>query len=212
MAFKGQTTKWEPLTLSHTSRAILTVHKFMTRLLEELCPDRRVKAELWNSLSLEQILERYKKTMDYAKLPLHIERSGALMTLNHNFNSALQEGRSDRLRERMRAVGVQETKKKAFQGITGQFWTVLDAQLQHLAENKSNTDQVCEDSSWLSGGEGPDWYWGGGVKSEISLRGVDERGTLIVILFIGRRGSRSIDLPGSTLYCLPCFVRSGLWN
>lgn len=94
--FQDQTSKWAGLTEGYISDAISSVHKFIDALLSALCSDEQVKLNLWTFM-LDELIGRYKKTMEHVKFVVRTEREGTLLTLNNNFNKNLQKARMERL-------------------------------------------------------------------------------------------------------------------
>ncbi|KAK8087417.1 interferon-induced GTP-binding protein Mx2 [Apiospora phragmitis] len=136
-AFAEQTEKWEPLVLSHTSRAIMMVHDYIYQLLTQLCPEKQVREQLWDSLLMGKLREEYQRAMDHAHFLLGIERGGRPTTFNHYFNATLQQKRGDRMVEAL------ESKVRHFTETTKGAVYIED--IKRHAQNKNNKDQVCED-------------------------------------------------------------------
>jgi hypothetical protein len=99
--FQEQTSKWAGLTEAYISDAISSVHKFIDALLSALCSDEQVKLNLWTFM-LEELIRRYKKTMEHVKFVVRTEREGELLTLNNNFNKNLQKARMERFMTNVR--------------------------------------------------------------------------------------------------------------
>ncbi|KAK7947829.1 uncharacterized protein PG986_008715 [Apiospora aurea] len=78
--FEEQTEKWEPLVLSHISKAIVLVHDYTFELLAKLCPEEQL---------------------------LGIERGGRPATFNHSFNGTLQRKRGERMVEALDELTVE---------------------------------------------------------------------------------------------------------
>ncbi|CAJ2505893.1 Uu.00g000230.m01.CDS01 [Anthostomella pinea] len=133
--FVDQTEKWEPLVLSHTSKAFATVHHYIYTLLASICPEPHVQDQVWNFL-LDLLAPTYRRAMDHARFLLRIERGGRPTTFNHYFSSVLQEKRSGSLRDALKKH------RKEFRDGKG---TYIDFDhVENYAENKSNTQKVCE--------------------------------------------------------------------
>ncbi len=94
--FQEQSKKWDGLALAYISDVIRAVHSFLKDLLSALCPDVRVRSNLWASIS-DELLERYKKAISHTHFLLGVERNGTLLTTNHYFNDNLQKARVERL-------------------------------------------------------------------------------------------------------------------
>jgi hypothetical protein len=95
--FQEQSNNWEGLAMTYISNVISSVHRFCDILLKLLCTEDRVRAALWSRL-VDDLLRRYKRTVDHVKFILHTERAGTLLTTNHHFSENLEKARSDRLR------------------------------------------------------------------------------------------------------------------
>ncbi|KAK8038425.1 interferon-induced GTP-binding protein Mx2 [Apiospora phragmitis] len=135
--FQEQSEKWEPLVLSHTSRAIALVHDYIFQLLTKLCPENQVKENLWNILIVDKLRDAYRRAMDHARFLLAIERGGRPSTFNHYFNSNLQKQRSNRMCEALKTMAV------CFTGNSNEYVPV--SKISQYADNKANGEQVCED-------------------------------------------------------------------
>lgn len=103
--FKEQTKKWKPITLSYMNNVIRTVHRFIVKVIGEVCPDSRVRDELWNGFILEELQKSYREAMKEAKFLLALESNSTPLTLNHYFNSNLQKAQSERLVSAIEKVG-----------------------------------------------------------------------------------------------------------
>ncbi|KAI2464835.1 interferon-induced GTP-binding protein Mx2 [Annulohypoxylon bovei var. microspora] len=134
--FEEQSEKWAPLVLSHTSKAIVLVHDYIFQLLTKLCPDNKVKNQLWNSLLLDKLQDGYRRAMSHARFLLAIERRGRPSTFNHKFATNLQNRRNHRISESLEDIAVDMSKG-----------------CKHVPLNKigqrnaaaGNSQQVCED-------------------------------------------------------------------
>jgi Dynamin GTPase effector domain len=104
--FEEQSTKWEPLVLSHTSRAIAVVHDYIHLLLTEVCQEKQVRDQLFDSLLLEKLRKVYCRAMNHARFLLRIEREGRPVTYNHYFNANLQKKRNERMCQSLKSMGV----------------------------------------------------------------------------------------------------------
>ncbi|KAK8133472.1 hypothetical protein PG984_005484 [Apiospora sp. TS-2023a] len=136
-AFVEQTEKWEPLVLSHTSKAIVLVHDYIFQLLARLCPEEQVREQLWGGHLMDKLCDAYRNAMDHAHFLLGIERGGRPTTFNHYFNATLQRKRGDRL------VKALEGKVKGF--LSNNEKCVALSDVKNYAQNKNNASQVCED-------------------------------------------------------------------
>ena len=88
--WKKQSANWEALALGYVDDIISLVHSFTVDLLAKICKDSRARQAL-NSVLLDQLIERYKKSIEHTKFLLTIERSGTPMTMNHYFADNLQK-------------------------------------------------------------------------------------------------------------------------
>ncbi|GJN79092.1 hypothetical protein PLIIFM63780_002605 [Purpureocillium lilacinum] len=137
--FLQQSEKWEPLTLLHMSRAIVLVHDYINALLEILCPEEEVCAQLWQGFLVDRLVQQYRQAISHARFLLGVERNQPA-TFNHYFNDILQKKRSDRFTSAMEKLAVNCTKND---GTSSKYVPVN--QLRNGAENKDNEEQVCED-------------------------------------------------------------------
>lgn len=87
---KVQSTKWTGISLGYISDVVAIVHRFMDQVLDSICPERLVKAELFSVLT-DGLFERYTKAIDQVHFLLDVERTGTPMTLNHYFNDNLEK-------------------------------------------------------------------------------------------------------------------------
>ncbi len=107
--FKEKSAKWEPITLAYIGHVILLVHHFITEVVGEICPDAKVREQLWDSFLLEELQKSYARAIDRARFLLEIEREGPPLTLNHYFNDNLQKWQSERLVLAMKELGLKST-------------------------------------------------------------------------------------------------------
>ncbi|CAJ2513571.1 Uu.00g016900.m01.CDS01 [Anthostomella pinea] len=138
--FKEQSKKWESLTLSHMSRAIYHVHDFIYSMIEEICPDNKVREALWDDYLVEELQEAYRHAMTHAKFLLEIEREGTPLTLNHYFNDNIQKSQVDRLMAAIEKLGT--VSAQAGNAELGVF--LSRSQLGSLSANKANSEHVRE--------------------------------------------------------------------
>ncbi|KAI1775176.1 P-loop containing nucleoside triphosphate hydrolase protein [Hypoxylon cercidicola] len=144
--FKEQSKKWKQITLSFMSGAIVAVHRFIDGTIKKICPDNRVRDELWNGYLLEELQRSYRRAMDHAKFLLEIEREGVPFTLNHYFSENLQKAQSSRLVAVMEQVGTETTIQGTdYSPNNLQKGIFLNkAQLGNLSFNMANSDHVRE--------------------------------------------------------------------
>ena len=103
--FQEQSKKWDGLALTYISDVIRVIHSFTNDLLSALCPDWRVRSNLW-TLITDELLERYKKAMSHTHFILNVERKGTPLTTNHYFNDNLQKARAERLKSALKGQAV----------------------------------------------------------------------------------------------------------
>lgn len=88
--WKKQSANWEALALGYVDDIVSLVHSFTVDLLANLCRDPRAGQGL-HSVLLDQLTDRYKKSIDHTKFLLAVERSGTPMTMNHYFADNLEK-------------------------------------------------------------------------------------------------------------------------
>ncbi|KAI1763735.1 P-loop containing nucleoside triphosphate hydrolase protein [Hypoxylon sp. FL1150] len=147
--FKEQSKNWRYITLSFVSGVIVAVHRFIDEAIREICPDSRVRDELWNGLLLEELQKSYRRALNHTRFLLEIEREGVPLTLNHYFSDNLQKDQSSRLVAAMEELGAASTEpvkdeegNDTGESQSGIFLTM--AQLKNLSLNMGNTDYVRE--------------------------------------------------------------------
>ena len=106
LLFKEQTVYWEDLAMTYINGIIFHVHRFCKTLLSELCPDQRVRGNLW-SILVEELLSVYRRTIAHLKLILNTERFGNLTTLNFGFTENMEMARTRRLEEAMEEIDLE---------------------------------------------------------------------------------------------------------
>ncbi|KAK8038601.1 interferon-induced GTP-binding protein Mx2 [Apiospora rasikravindrae] len=136
--FEEQTEKWEPLVLSHTSRAIVVVHDYIFELLAKLCPEDQVREQLWDAILMDRLCDTYRRAMAHAHWLLGIERGGRPTTFNHYFNATLQRKRGERMVEALEELTVE------LRGYEDRRYVDVESIKSH-AQSKDNAHQVCED-------------------------------------------------------------------
>ena len=104
--FQEQSKKWDGLALAYISDVIQVIHSFTNDLLSALCPDRRVRLNLW-TLITDELLERYQKAISHTHFILDVERKGTPLTTNHYFNDNLQKARVERLKSALKGQAVE---------------------------------------------------------------------------------------------------------
>jgi hypothetical protein len=81
--FREQSEKWEWLVLAHISTAIGLVHHYISSLLTRICPDERVRTQLWETFLVDELRRAYVRAMAQAHFLLRIEREIKPSTYNH---------------------------------------------------------------------------------------------------------------------------------
>lgn len=90
IVWKQQSVNWEALALGYVDDIVSLVHAFTVDLLAKICKDPRARQGL-HSVLLDQLIERYKKSIDHTKFLLVVERAGTPMTMNHYFADNLEK-------------------------------------------------------------------------------------------------------------------------
>lgn len=88
--WKKQSANWEALALGYVEDIVSLVHSFTVDLLAKICKDPRARQGLYSVL-LDQLTDRYKKSIEHTKFLLVVERSGTPMTTNHYFADNLEK-------------------------------------------------------------------------------------------------------------------------
>lgn len=88
--WKKQSVNWEALALGYVEDIVSLVHSFTVDLMAKICKDPRARQGL-HSVLLDQLTERYKKSIDHTKFLLAVERSGTPLTTNHYFADNLEK-------------------------------------------------------------------------------------------------------------------------
>lgn len=147
--FKEQSKKWKHITLSFLSGVITAVHRFVDEALKEVCPDTRVRDELWNGYLLEELQGSYRRAMDHTRFLLEIELEGTPFTLNHYFNDNLQKAQNGRFVVAMEQIGTTATipTRDQLGNATSEVQNGLflsKSQLSNLSFNMGNSDHARE--------------------------------------------------------------------
>jgi hypothetical protein len=90
--FQEQTSKWVVLAEGYISDSIQCVHEYIDTLMSALCSDRQIKSSLW-SFMLDELINRYKKSVEHIRFILRTERQGTLLTETNRFSKNLFEAR-----------------------------------------------------------------------------------------------------------------------
>lgn len=89
-SMKKQAVKWETVAVGYVSDIITMVHKFISDLLEHVCPDKSVRAELTVVL-MDKLTPQYRRALDHVDFLLQVECAESPGTLNSYFNKSLQD-------------------------------------------------------------------------------------------------------------------------
>jgi hypothetical protein len=136
-AWKKQSARWPIMSKIFVRRVILVIHRFFNEALNHVCPDPRIRDQLWFSLR-EQVLHRYQTALEAAEKLVSAERDGKPYTLDQHFNKRRQQARVERLVRRLKKnvhpynVNVSETT------------TVTYTQIRSITEKKDNVEDVVE--------------------------------------------------------------------
>ena len=87
---KEQSRKWVDIALGYVADVIVLTHTFVSDLLQQVCPTRRVREGVL-SLLMEHLCIRYKAAIKHVEFLLAVELGGTPSTLNHYFNDNLQK-------------------------------------------------------------------------------------------------------------------------
>lgn len=87
---KEQSRKWKEIALGYVADVIVLTHSFLTDLLQEVCPPRRVREGIL-ALIMDPLCDRYKRAIQHVEFLLEVELNGTPSTLNHYFNNNLQK-------------------------------------------------------------------------------------------------------------------------
>ncbi|KAF2872794.1 interferon-induced GTP-binding protein Mx2 [Massariosphaeria phaeospora] len=143
IAFKEQSEKWDALVLEHVRKSIILVHGYALNILAHICPDKQVRDQLWETLVIEELRKTYARAMDQARFLLRIERYERPSSYNHYFNSEIQKKRQDRF-----IAACTAKKTNYYTGTIGSLKVIegiSTANLENLAVNQDNTEQVRDD-------------------------------------------------------------------
>ena len=87
--WKKQSANWDALGLGYISDIVCIVHGFIVGLLSKLCDNARVERGL-RSVLLDNLIEKYKRSIDHASFVLAVERAVTPLTTNHYFADNLE--------------------------------------------------------------------------------------------------------------------------
>lgn len=71
--------RWTPIAHS----PIGLVHKYIFTLLAHICPDEQIRAQLFETVPVEEFRRAYIRAMERARFLLRVERHGWPSTYNH---------------------------------------------------------------------------------------------------------------------------------
>lgn len=100
-AFKEQSSRWEDFAKAYVSDCIGAIHAFIRRALNLLCPSG-LDDEIWSFLA-DEVIGRYKASLEKAVFLTNVERNLKPYTLNHDYSSEVNKARSIRLGEALRS-------------------------------------------------------------------------------------------------------------
>lgn len=95
---KKQSAKWPLLAEGYICDIISMVHLFTSKALDISCGDPRVGRNIL-SLLMDDLIEKYRRSLLMTDFLLRIEREGTPMTLNHYLNSNLQKWSESNVRD-----------------------------------------------------------------------------------------------------------------
>jgi hypothetical protein len=122
--------------LAHVSKSIGLVHGYISDLLTRICPDKQVRAQLWETVLVDEFRKAYATAMEHARFLLRIELQGRPSTFNHYFNSEVQGKRLARIKALTEAASYTTSK--------GRELVTLES-IQNVVQNKENAQQTRED-------------------------------------------------------------------
>jgi hypothetical protein len=121
----------------------MLVHDYIVKLLVHMCPDKRVRSQLWENILLGELQKSYTRAMGQARYLLRIERDGRPSTYNHYFNSEVQKKRLARLNAAISKQGSTLYTKAQANAPVKQ--AVPVESIHTLITKKDNMQQMCED-------------------------------------------------------------------
>ncbi|PKS07314.1 hypothetical protein jhhlp_005916 [Lomentospora prolificans] len=140
-AFKEQSQRWDSFAKAYVSDCIRTIHLFLRRALAILCP-KDLANEIWSFIS-DEVIARYKHSLETAVFLTRVERTLNPYTLNPYFSSEVHEARSDRLCDQLRQRQVTAPyHQTSSQFSNANIVTVDLATLYELSNHKANVDHL----------------------------------------------------------------------
>ncbi|KAF2136818.1 uncharacterized protein K452DRAFT_236852 [Aplosporella prunicola CBS 121167] len=136
MAMKSQTKKWDALAHGYISDIVNTTHTFITNLLQRVCPDPTIRANLMSVLT-DELTTRYTMAIAQVDFILNVERAGIPMTLNRHFAENLDWSRRERTEQAVSALAFNVENH-------GRIVELLDL-LDNHHHSLSNSEQIVRD-------------------------------------------------------------------
>ena len=90
VVWKKQSANWDDLALGYVSDIVSLVHRFIYDLISAICDDQRVQSALGSTL-MDDLIDRYTKSIDHAKFVISVEKDDTPQTLNHYFADNLEK-------------------------------------------------------------------------------------------------------------------------
>jgi hypothetical protein len=90
VTMKTQSVNWEPIAMGYIHDIISMAHRFISDLLNLICPDERVRDGLMSVLA-DKLSDKYQAALNHVRFLLHVERAGTPATLNHYFSDNLEK-------------------------------------------------------------------------------------------------------------------------
>ena len=90
VVWKKQSANWDGIAMGFVNDIVCVVHNFISALTLAVCKDQRVHSALMSTL-MDDLIERYKKSINHAKFIISVEKDGTLLTMNHYFADNLEK-------------------------------------------------------------------------------------------------------------------------
>jgi hypothetical protein len=136
VTFKEQAKRWGGIVHTHLGMVIMTVHRFMKKLLELVVDERGVREEIWETLLMDKLIEAYQNALKHAKFVVDIELNSRPMTNNDAFYTNLREAQAKRLIAGIQSISTDQDQRSV---------SIRTDQVIHLTDNKANADHVKDD-------------------------------------------------------------------
>ncbi|KAL9113935.1 MAG: hypothetical protein Q9227_002069 [Pyrenula ochraceoflavens] len=137
-AVKNQCSKWEMIAKGYISDVVSVTHKYILLLLRTVCPDDRVRDELFSVL-LEKLLSKYEKAVKHVEFVIRVEASDP-MTLNPHFGNTLEHVRQERKKSAVLKVANESPHKDE-----GDKWLLVNSIATAPLSNAQHTVQDLHD-------------------------------------------------------------------